>query len=134
MVNKKVNEELEINGVVLKPLEEFTDKRGKRVIVKHKRDEFRETATKREVDPEKLKFLEESNAIAEEWVTNMRLSHVLDKLGNPSDIKNIRDVIKAMQEDVFREGEGEIIDTIYSRKAVAKKTGVMYKKRLQLNN
>ncbi len=47
-------------GVVLRPLTECTKSNGKRIIVKHKRDEFKETKTKREVDPEKLRILKES--------------------------------------------------------------------------
>ena len=75
-------------GVVLRPLMEVIKNNGSRIIVKHKRAEFLETKTIREVNPEKLKILKESKAIAEEWVTPMRLNHVLDKLGKM--ICNIR--------------------------------------------
>lgn len=122
-------------GVVLRPLMEFTKNNGSRIIVKHKRDEFLETKTKREVDPEKLKILEDAKAIAEEWVTPMRLSHVLDKLGNPTEIENTREVIKAMVEDVTREAKGEIKESKAAMQFIGKKTAELYKKRIsKINN
>lgn len=118
-------------GVVLRPLEEFT-LNGQRVMSKHKGDAFRETATPRKVqDPEKLKVLEESYAIANEWVTEMRLEHVLDKLPQDIEIKDMPIIIKAMIEDVNREGEGEFIPSKDVDKAIGKKTAVLFKQRLQ---
>lgn len=117
-------------GVVLRPLMEFTKNNGSRIIVKHKRDEFMETKTKREVDPAKLKIIEEANAIANEWVTPMRLEHVLDKLGNPDDISETGTVIKAMVEDVLRESEGEIIDSKSARQAISKFCAKLYKAKI----
>jgi hypothetical protein len=95
-------------GVVLRPLQE-TEINGARVIVKHKAASFRETRTTREVDPEKLVILTQCQEIADEWVTEMRLRHVLDKLPeckNPSDTPQ---VIEAMLQDVVAESTGEII-------------------------
>lgn len=61
-------------GVVLRPLIELTKNNGERVCAKHKIKAFCETATERKVDdPEKLKILEDAEAIANEWVTYMRL-------------------------------------------------------------
>ncbi len=117
-------------GVVLRPLIEVTKNNGSRIIVKHKRDEFIETKTKREVDPEKLKILEDAKAIAEEWVTPMRLNHVLDKLGNPTEIEKTREVIKAMVEDVMREARGEIKESQAATQFIGKKTAQLYKKRI----
>ena len=117
-------------GVVLRPLIELKKNNGKRIIVKHKRDEFMETRTKREVDPAKLKVLEESNEIANEWVVPNRLDHILDKLGNPTEIEKVRDVIKAMIEDVFREAKGEIVESRPVEQAISKKTAQMYKARI----
>ena len=48
-------------GIVLRPLLEFRDHRGDRIICKHKRDEFKETATPREVDPAKAKALADAD-------------------------------------------------------------------------
>ena len=117
-------------GVVLRPLEEMKDSRGNRVMCKHKNDEFMETKTPRKVDAGKLKLLKDAESIAEEWVTPMRLSHVLDKLNNPSDIKEISSVIKATVQDVLLESEGEIVVTTESKKAIAKKAAQLYKLRI----
>ena len=87
-------------------------KNGSGVIAKHKRDEFKETKTPREVSPEQFKILEDAKSIAEEWVTEMRLKHVLDKLPQGINVESTKMVIEAMVEDVYREAKGEIVDTI----------------------
>lgn len=118
-------------GVVLRPLREFRDNSGERIISKHKRPEERETKTPREVgDPTKLAVLEAADAIAEEWVTPTRLEHVLDKLGDVG-ISDTPKVIAAMIEDVTREGHGEIVDTKEARKAIGAMAAKLFKKRLQ---
>ncbi len=114
-------------GIVLKPLIEVTKNNGDRVISKHKREEFLETKTKREVNPEQLKILENAKEIAEEWVTPMRLNHVLDKLGNPDEIEKTGEVVKAMIEDITREGKGEIKVSKTSLQFIGKKTALLYK-------
>lgn len=114
-------------GVVLRPLFEYRkSKEGGRVISKHKRDEFKETATKREVvqDPNYIQVLDNAKMIAEEWVTEMRLSHVLDKTG---DVQDLGIIIRAMIEDVEREGAGEIVIGKETRGAISKKTVKLYK-------
>jgi hypothetical protein len=117
-------------GIVLRPIHEFYDKRGNRVIAKHKRVEERETKTPRKVDdPSKLKVLKDAQAIADEWVTPMRLEHVLDKLGEV-DLCDMRKVIAAMIEDVVREGRGEIVDSKEARKAIGAATAKLFKKRI----
>ena len=115
-------------GIVIRPLEEYKDKRGNRVITKHKGAEFSETKTVREVDPAKLKILEEARAISEEWVTPMRLEHVLDKIPKPHDIKTTGTVVKAMIEDVFREAKGEIVESQNAKKAIGTKAALLYKR------
>ena len=117
-------------GVVLRPLLEMTDNRGNRIIAKHKRVEFLETKTMREVDPNKLAVLTEARDVAMEWVTDMRLTHVLDKLGNPTEMKSTGDVVRAMLEDVLREGAGEFEDSPATRKEIATATAGMFKKRV----
>jgi hypothetical protein len=117
-------------GIVLRPLVEFTKNNGKRVISKHKGDEFIETKTPRAVDPEKLRILKEAKEIADEWVTPMRLGHVLDKLGNPDDISETGKVIKAMIEDVFREASGEIVESRTAQQAIGKACAILYKSKI----
>lgn len=121
-------------GVVLRPLKEFRDNSGSRIIAKHKRAEERETATPREVgDPAKLKILEDAKAIAVEWVTPMRLEHVLDKLvadiGGDIDMSWTPEVIKRMIDDVTREAKGEIVDSKEARSAIGAATVKLFKKR-----
>ena len=117
-------------GVVLRPLIELKKNNGDRIIVKHKHEKFLETRTKREVNPERLIVLEEAEDIAKEWVTPMRLNHVLDKLGNPDEITAIGDVIKEMIKDVFREAEREIVESKEASKSIGKLTAKMYKSRI----
>jgi len=117
-----------MEGVVLRPIIEVTLNNGNRVITKHKRDEFRETASPRVVDdPEKLKVLADAEAIANEWVTPMRLQHVLDKIKHDNDMKNVPIVIAAMVEDVYREGDKEIIPSDAVKKAIGKRTVTLFK-------
>lgn len=118
-------------GVVLRPIIEFTKANGKRVICKHKRAEYRETKTKREVSPEQLKILSDANDIAEEWVTMMRLQHVLDKLDGEHDMTIMPKLMPAMIEDIKREGEGEIEWSKAVSSAISKKTAKMMKEFLQ---
>jgi len=114
-------------GVVLRPMVEMTDNRGNRVMCKHKGDAFKETATPRPVvDPSKMQAMADANAVAEEWVTLQRLSHVLDKLPEHG-MEKMREIIAAMQEDVKREGSGEIVWSDAVAKAIGKKTVDMYK-------
>jgi hypothetical protein len=117
-------------GVVLRPMTEFVDHRGDRVIAKHKRDDERETKTPRAVvDPTKQAVLEKAEAIADEWVTPTRLEHVLDKLPD-ANIERIQEVIGAMVEDVLREGAGEFVDSREARTAIRRRTAELFKRHL----
>jgi hypothetical protein len=124
-------------GVVLRPLEELVDERGNRIIAKHKRADFCETKTPREVNPDKAKVMKEASAIADEWVTPMRLQHVLDQakgvLNNmcgiemaPLDIKDTRTIIHMMVEDVKREAKGEILESTEAVAAISRYTAHLY--------
>lgn len=120
-------------GVVLRPLIEIKKNNGERIMAKHKRDDFRETKTKREIDPNKFKILSEASEIAEEWVTPMRLEHVLQRIENKT-IENICEILDAMQEDVLRESKGEIILSKEAIKAIRYKTAYIFKERLKNKN
>lgn len=114
-------------GIVLRPLEEMTLNNGERVIAKHKRDDFRETKTPRPiVDPSKLQVLEDAQKIADEWVTQTRLIHVLDKIPDYS-IEKTAQVIQAMKEDIVREAKGEIVINDTVLKTIGKFTAVLFK-------
>lgn len=118
-------------GVVLRPLIDLVTSTGNRVIVKHKGDDFRETASPRVVDdPTKLKVLADADIIANEWVTLHRLEHVLQKIPDWG-MEKMPQILKAMVEDVTREADGEIVDNEIVRKAITKKTATMVKEYLK---
>ncbi len=118
-------------GIVVRPVMRCYFEGAERIVSKHKRIEFSERKSDVQLGDEvKMKALADAEAIATEWVTPMRLSHVLDKLGNPSDISKVPDVIKAMIEDVYREGAGEIVESKDANKAIGKKTVFFYKKHI----
>jgi hypothetical protein len=118
-------------GIVLRPLIEVRKNSGERIMAKHKREDFQETKTERklETDPAKLKVLEDAEAIANEWVTEMRLSHVLQKFPEQK-MEICGELAKAMLEDVIREGKGEIVDSKEARKAISKRTIELFKARV----
>lgn len=120
-------------GIVLRPLIEMRLNNGERVICKYKPDEQMENKTKREVSPEQLKVLEDAKAIAEEWVVELRLVHVLQKFPNDVNMESVGNIIKAMIEDVYREGKNEIIESKAVEKAIGKKTVELFKRKLQNN-
>lgn len=117
-------------GVVLRPPIEVTKNNGGRIIAKHKNPEFSENKTPREVDPAKMKVLADANAIAEEWVTGMRLDHVLDAFPQPWELKMTGDVIRAMTEDIIREAGAEIVDSKEARTAIGTRTAKVFKQKL----
>jgi len=117
-------------GVVLRPLTEMRINNGDRVICKYKPDEQMETKTKREVNPEQLKVLSDAKEIAEEWVTNLRLEHVLQKFPPETSMEAMGDVIKAMIEDVYREGKDEIVESKEISKAIGSKAVQLFKQKL----
>ena len=107
---------------------ELTRNDGSRVIAKHRVEKYNERATaQRIVSPELLLVLTKADEIAREWVTPMRLSHVLSKLPQSIDISHTPKVIEAMVEDVVREAKGEIIDSKEARRAISKRTAEMFK-------
>jgi len=110
-------------GVVLKPLVEVKLNNGKRVMAKHKRADFCETKSKREIDPERAMALSDAQEIAEEWVTRMRLNHVIDAVASRLNLdmdelgmQHTPEIIKEMVADVYK--ESDIADTKDNRKAI----------------
>ncbi|MDE2095661.1 MAG: hypothetical protein KGL39_00260 [Patescibacteria group bacterium] len=124
-------------GIVLRPLIEVRKNNDERIIAKHKRDEFRETQETRsvEVDPVRLQVLQEAEKIADEWVTPMRLDHVLAKIpqeeNRPLTIERTKEVISSMIKDVLREGEGEFVNSPEVGRAIGKRTAQLFKQYLQ---
>lgn len=117
-------------GVVLRPLVELTTNNGERVIAKHKTEKFSERATPQKVmTADQLTVLESAKAIADEWVTEMRLTHVLDKMPGAG-IEQTGKVIDAMVEDVYREAAGEIIPSREAAQAIGRKAAALFKARV----
>lgn len=117
-------------GIVVRPLIELRKNNGSRIIAKHKNDIYRETKSVRQLTDEQIQILGGAQQIAEEWVTEMRLSHVLDKLQVELDMSSVPIVIKAMVEDITREAAGEIKDSKEARVAIGKRTAMLYKQRV----
>jgi hypothetical protein len=119
-------------GVVLRPPFEVIVNSGERVMSKHKNDEFRETATPRDIrDPGKREKLFKADQIAQEWVTPMRLTHVLDKLPHDTGMEHMRIIIEAMTIDIEREAAGEVEMSNDARRAIASRTARMFKDRMK---
>lgn len=116
-------------GIVLRPPFEVTLNGGGRVISKYKRDEFKETKTPREVGAN-LEVLNKAEDIANEWVTEMRLTHVLDSFPD-ADITKTGDIINAMVDDIARESKGEIAEMEGVGRAIARHTALLFKNRLK---
>lgn len=114
-------------GVVLRPPFEALLNNGKRIIAKHKRPEFSERQSIPEIDPTKRQILESADAIAVEWVTPMRLEHVLDKIPGEKDMTLTGAVIQAMIEDVLREAAGEIVTEKAVQRAIGSRAAKLYK-------
>lgn len=132
-VRRGFTEEHIREGVVLRPLAEMFNRYGERMIVKHKHEKFGERKTPQKVeDPSKLKVLTEATAIAEEWVTEMRLEHVLQKLPQGIGLESMQRVLQAMAEDVLKESTGEIVDSKEVRNAINKKTVELFKKKVNV--
>lgn len=118
-------------GIVLRPLIEVTKSNGSRIIAKHKAEKFSERKTPQKVvDKDKLAVLTEAKAVAEEWVTEMRLTHVLQRFPDVG-IEQTGNVIKAMIADVYREAEGEIIQSKDVSRAIGGRAAEMFKRRIK---
>ncbi|HHT9136526.1 MAG: RNA ligase family protein [Dehalococcoidales bacterium] len=123
-------EERKREGIVLKPLIEVRKNNGERIISKHKSEAFQETKTKREITQESLKVLTEAAEIATEWVTSMRLNHVLDKFPK-ANIERTGEIIKAMIADIQKESVGEVVLSKEALKEIGKKTALYFKQYLK---
>lgn len=124
-------------GIVLRPIVEATyGKNRERCIAKHKGAAFCETAhmKTKPIDLDRVVVLAEAEAIAAEWVTEMRLDHVLN--GREPSPEMISDLLKEMCADIEKESAGEIktedgkLDKL-TRGAVCKRTAGMIKQRME---
>jgi hypothetical protein len=131
-VRRGIKEPKPREGDVLRPLFEVRLSNGERLIAKHKGAAFEERAHPPKVaDAAKLAVLTDAAAIATEWVTPMRLSHVLDKIPTPHGIELTPKVIAAMVEDVYREAAGEIVESKDVKAAIGRRAAELFKMRLK---
>lgn len=127
-VLRGITEPKPAEGVVLRPIIELAKNNGDRIISKHKRAEFAERASKKDTLPaDKAVVLAKADEIAKEWVTPMRLQHVLDKFPQPHGIEKMKDVLAAMQEDVYREAGEEVVRSRESDRAISNLTARLFK-------
>lgn len=116
-------------GIVLRPLTEMFCSNG-RVISKHKAETFNERRTHQKIDdPAKLLVLNEAKAIAEEWVVEERLNHILQRVQCNS-ITEMKTIVQAMIEDIYVEAKGEIVESKDVERAIGHRTVHMFKERL----
>lgn len=132
-IRRGIEEEKMSEGIVIRPLIEMRDNRGERILAKHKRPEFSERKSKKDTvvrSLEELEVLSRAHDIADEWVTPMRLEHVLDKLDAPLDMSSVPKLIPAMISDIFVEGAGEIVESKEARRAIGKRTVKIFSEKL----
>lgn len=116
-------------GIVLRPLIEVVKNNGTRVMSKHKHKDFEERMNPPKIeDPNKLQKLTDAKKIADEWVTHMRLEHVLGKIPEETQtMQNMKKIIEAMVEDVYREGKGELVESRETTTAIGARTAKLFK-------
>lgn len=132
-IRRGITEPKHSEGIVIRPLFECTASNGERIIAKHKGDAFKETHTSRKVvDPDRMNVIKDAEAAAQEWVTEMRLTHVLDKIPAEQHVmEKTGVVIAAMVEDVLREAAGEIsVEPKALAAAIGKRTASLFKARV----
>lgn len=120
-------------GIVIRPTVELRTNSNGRVIAKYKNPCFSERESRKDTDypSEKKREILDAQKAAQDFVTEERMNHVLDAIGlkEPS-LKDTSKVIKAMVEDVLREGSGEVEDTKILRGAIGTYTVKVFKKHL----
>jgi len=123
-------------GIVTRPPVELRLNNGKLLIAKHKRPEFRESKSPKPLDPEKQKRLSKAKEIAEEYVVDMRLEHVIAQFlrGKDDDYElsmaDTGHICRFMVDDV-KEEEGDMIDWSNEvQKAIGRRAAFLFKKRL----
>lgn len=118
-------------GVVVKPIIESYLSSGKRAIFKHKNKIFWEMTTARPLGRE-LILMSDIKEIVNEWLTCNRFEHVVDRILQTKEDKNItiNDITRFMDlmvEDMKRESEGEVVWSKKLENQIRKETGIMFK-------
>lgn len=138
-----ISEDKVREGIVIRPIQEEVDHKGNRIITKHKCAAFSEVEHVKMVDLEALEEKNRKAVLADAWVTEMRLHHVLDKvkadrieaahqmgddtIDTPFDMKDTSIIIGAMVKDVMAESEGQLVWDKAMGSAVASATARLFK-------
>ncbi|MFA4875100.1 MAG: RNA ligase family protein [bacterium] len=105
-----------IEGIVVRPIEMQWDAKGNPVMAKYKVGKWAEraSATKHPRTLAKERpIIPGAKEFAEEFVTPVRLDHVLDQLREeqiPIDVSSLGEVMKRMGQDIKREGANALAD------------------------
>lgn len=128
-------ENKEREGIVVRPIIELRKNNGERICAKHKGAKFAELASTPRVSSTPMEVIQEAQKVAEQFVTEMRLTHVLDKLPGVFEggLQSIPRVIGAMLEDVLREGKGEFEENSKVKGEISRRTVLLYRRRLADN-
>jgi len=127
-----MGETKEREGIVVRPLLELRKNNGERICAKHKGAKFAELASTPKVRPGAMELIGEARKVAEQFVTEMRLMHVLQKLPGALEegLPAIPKVIAAMVEDITREGKGEFEENKKVNGEIARSTALLFKQRV----
>lgn len=114
-------------GIVIRPITEEINEHNNRVIFKHKRQEFSETRTERKIggkwENKNMNLADQ----AHDWVTEMRLQHVMDKMLKKGIEETIPNVIQNMLEDIIKESHGELEISDDMVKQIKKNISILYR-------
>ncbi|RJR10698.1 hypothetical protein C4588_02790 [Candidatus Parcubacteria bacterium] len=122
-------------GIVIRAPMELVDENGGRMIAKYKREGFRETATARPLTEAEIQERQDAQGVAEEWVVEERLNHVLSALvakgHSKLTLKDTRLVMDTMIEDVSIEALGKIVWSESVGKAIGARAAELFKNRIR---
>lgn len=131
-VTSRDGEFIRREGVVLRPITEMVDRRGNRICAKHKRKEERETKTERTVNADRVVLLKAAADIAIEWVTENRVKNAQSHF--PEDkwvITNMRELIRYVHDDVYKEAGTEITPSPENSKEICKRAAILIKQNFE---
>lgn len=114
-------------GIIIKPsMPSTVFENGARAIAKHKNAEFleRERQPARQAD---TRIEHDAKRVADDWVTPMRLAHVLDKFPMPFSVESTPQVCSAMLDDVKLESAGEIVWSQKVERAIKVRAAELYR-------
>jgi hypothetical protein len=132
-IRNGIREDKMREGIVLRSPIEVKTNNGQRIIAKHKCAEFSETRTPRIVGV-KTEEIKNAQKIADEYVTEMRLTHVLEGFTQPYDYVMIPNVLRAMKADLLAECAGEFSDSKQVWGAIGRATVKLFKERVKPQN